>query len=314
MSRKERLVLVVGLVGMLAIWAAAAGVMSGSTHLSGVSMLPTQAVLPTSLPTVIPSMSSPQPAPTIDIAQSAVQPQQDAAAPEAADQRLVVRFVPETDAAARQMYIESIGGTVTREIEALNTVVVTVPDAAVALPASPVMAASEPDYYVSALVDVPTSDTYFSQQWGLSAIGAPDAWQQLPVSAPAVTVAVIDSGICAEHPDLAGRIVAGYDFVEEDAVPQDLLGHGCAVAGVIAANVDNGEGIAGVAPNAQIMPVRVLDAQGIGTYSDVAAAIVYAVDQGAQIINLSLGGTNPSSLLADAVDYAAARDVLVIAA
>src|SRR5690606_32173213 len=150
--------------------------------------------------------------------------------------------------------------------------------------------------------------------WGLNVIGAPDAWLSLPQDAPQVRVAVIDSGICANHPDLAGRVLAGHDFVDEDAVPEDTFGHGCAVSGVIAANIDNGEGVAGVAPNAQIMPLRVLDGQGVGTYSDVAAAIVYAADGGADVINLSLGGPNASNLLADAVRYAAQRDVLVIAA
>lgn len=103
-----------------------------------------------------------------------------------------------------------------------------------------------------------------------------------------MTVAVIDSGICASHPDLAGRIVDGWDFLESDAVPQDDFGHGCSIAGVIAANMNDGIGIAGVALNAQIMPLRVLNASGVGSYSDVAAAIVYAADNGAQVINLSL--------------------------
>src|SRR5690606_7584394 len=127
-----------------------------------------------------------------------------------------------------------------------------------------------------------------------------------PADAPTVIVAVIDSGVCADHPDLAGRIAAGWDFVEDDDTAQDAFGHGCGVAGVIAANIGDAIGIAGVAPNAQVMPLRVLNAQGVGTYSDVAAAIVYAADHGAQVINLSLGGVNPSGVLEDAVNYAAA--------
>lgn len=102
---------------------------------------------------------------------------------------------------------------------------------------------------------------------------------------------MIDSGICAAHPDLAGRILDGWDFLEGDATPQDDFGHGCSVSGVIAANMNDGIGIA-VAPNAQLMPLRVLNASGVGSYSDVAAAIVYAADHGAQVINLSLGGSN----------------------
>jgi thermitase len=128
-----------------------------------------------------------------------------------------------------------------------------------------------------------------------------------------VTVAVIDSGICLDHPDLAGRIVSGWDFVQDDNQPQDEFGHGCGVAGIIAANVNNGIGVAGVAPNARLMPLRVLDGLGMGSSSDVAAAIVYAADSGAQIINLSLGGPTTSSLLEEAVNYAASRGVTIVA-
>ena len=136
----------------------------------------------------------------------------------------------------------------------------------------------------------PYNDPLYFEQWALPVIGAPEAWDALPTDAPQVTVAVIDSGICTEHPDLAGRILPGWDFLEQDAIPQDEFGHGCSVAGVIAAQPNNGIGIVGVAPNAQVMPLRVLDASGMGSYSNVAAAIVYAADHGAQIINLSLGG------------------------
>ncbi|HRF95017.1 MAG TPA: S8 family serine peptidase, partial [Aggregatilineales bacterium] len=84
-------------------------------------------------------------------------------------------------------------------------------------------------------------------------------------------------------------------------------------SGIIAANINNALGIAGIAPNAQIMPLRVLNRQGVGTYSDVASAIIYAVDHGAQVINLSLGGPNPSSMLQEAIDYAIARNVVIVA-
>ena len=230
--------------------------------------------------------------------------------------QVVIRFDPSTSQEQRAAYIASINGTVSQDIAALNAVVVNVsPEiAAQALPASPIVAATEPDYYASALIDIPTSDPYYEQQWALPVIGAPDAWLELPDNAPLVTVAVIDSGICLDHPDLAGRILPGYDFAENDSEPQDAFGHGCGVAGIIAANIDDGIGMAGVAPNAMILPLRVLDEQGIGTYSDVAAAIVYATDHGAQIINLSLGGANPSTVLQDAIDYAIAKDVMVIAA
>ena len=230
--------------------------------------------------------------------------------------QIILQFAPETNEAEREAYIRSIGGTIQQTIPGLNTAVVQLPQTIQPQTAfnSPIITAAEPDYYVTALFDVPPGDPNYPQQWALPVIGAPNIWSALPDPAPAIIVAVIDSGICAEHPDLQGRILPGYDFVEEDTTPQDALGHGCGVAGVIAANIDNDMGISGVAPNAQIFPLRVLDGQGIGTYSEVAAAIVKAADEGAQIINLSVGGVNPSTLLQNAVDYAVERGALVIAA
>ena len=229
---------------------------------------------------------------------------------------MVIAFKPDTSQQERDAYVASLGGEVKQSIDALNAVVVEVPEQAVAVtpPVSDIVAASEPDYYVSAQVALPPSDPYYDQQWALPVIGAPEAWLALPEDAPKVTVAVIDSGICADNPDLSGRVLPGWDFVEEDAEPQDAFGHGCGVAGIIAANADDGIGMAGVAPNALILPLRVLDESGIGTYSDVAAAIVYAADHGAQVINLSLGGASPSSVLEQAVDYAVGKGVTVVAA
>lgn len=229
---------------------------------------------------------------------------------------VVLHFDPNSTAQQREEYVRSFGGTISQTIESLNTIIVDVPNAVTmnTLPPSSIVMVSEPNYYASALIDVPTSDPYYDEQWALPVIGAPDAWQQLPDDAPMVTIAVIDSGVCLNHPDLAGHILSGYDFVENDTTPEDALGHGCGVAGIIAANIDNDIGIAGVAPNAMIIPLRVLDARGVGTYADVAAAMIYAVDNGAQIINLSLGGVYPSTVLEDAVNYAISHDVTVIAA
>lgn len=269
---------------------------------------PETVAVPTAVPAIPTHLAMSTPRPTVEPVVITV-PQQPV------PNQLVIRFNPTASEQERQAYIASIGGTVTQNIAALNAVVVAVPDAsAVEIAPSDVVAQSEPDYFVSALIDVPPSDPYYNQQWALPVIGAPEAWLEMPADAPKVTVAVIDSGICAEHPDLAGRILPGWDFVENDAEPQDVFGHGCGVAGIIAANTDNRMGIAGVAPNAMILPLRVLDANGIGTYSNVAAAIVRATDAGAKVINLSLGGAHPSTVLQQAIDYAVARDVWVIAA
>ncbi len=266
------------------------------------------ATAPASEPTSAPLWTSSQAEPAIiSVPQGGAVPNQ-----------IVVRFQPNTTDAQKQAYLAAIGATVDQEIEPLDSVVVSVPDAARAAAAaadSDVVKTAEPDYYLSALSDVTGSnDPALIDQWALPVIQAPAAWSQLPADAPTVVVAVIDSGICAAHPDLASQIVAGWDFVDQDATPQDELGHGCSVSGVIAANVDNNLGMAGVAPNARIMPLRVLNAQGVGRYSDVAAAILYAADHGAQIINLSLGGSNASSILEDAIDYAASKGLTIVAA
>ena len=194
-------------------------------------------------------------------------------------------------------------------------VVLDVPDNITAqiVPPSPIVLNTEPDYYVTAQV-APPNDPFYSSQWALPVMNVPSAWPLLPNDTPTITVAVLDSGICANNSELAGRIIAGYDYVENDTVPQDEYGHGCAVSGVIAAITNNGIGVAGVAPNTQIMPVRVLDATGHGSYTNVAAGLAYAADHGAKIINLSLAGTVPADFLRDAVNYAVAKGALVIAA
>ena len=187
--------------------------------------------------------------------------------------QVVITFSSTATQAERAAYIESIGGTVGQDIARLDTVVVTVP-AADALPASPVVAASEPDYYVTAMQEgPPVDDPLYGQQWALPVINAAAGWAELGPDGTPIAVAVIDSGICTDHPDLAGKILPGYDFVDDDTTPQDDFGHGCGVAGIIAATMGNGTGIAGIAPNARIIPLRVLDAGGTGTYSDVALRI-----------------------------------------
>lgn len=229
--------------------------------------------------------------------------------------RVVIHFTSYATEDERAAYIQSIGGTIEESIDSLDAVVVSVPDTVVTdMPESPFVDTSESDFYVSALDTFVPNDPRFDDQWGVVQIGAPAVWSSITENSVQVNVAVIDSGVCLTHPDLKDRLTPGWDYVQDDAEPQDEFGHGCGVAGIIAANLNNGRGIAGIAPNSYIMPLRVLDKTGLGTYSDVASAITYAVDHGAQIINLSLGGTNSSQLLYDAISYADSYGVLVVAA
>jgi murein DD-endopeptidase MepM/ murein hydrolase activator NlpD len=227
--------------------------------------------------------------------------------------QIVLSFAPGTTQEQKDEYIKSIGGTVSSESEALGSTVVNV-DGTVAMsdmPKPDFVAEPEENYFVMALEN-PVNDIEYSNQWYLPVIDAPSLWNTGMQDEK--VVAVIDSGICDQHADLQGRILDGYDFVEADTNPYDDNGHGCSVSGIIAANTNNATGIAGVGKNVKIMPLKVLDSLGVGTYSNVANAIVYAVDHGADIINLSLGGVNPSTILSNAVAYAETNNVTVVAA
>lgn len=158
-----------------------------------------------------------------------------------------------------------------------------------------------------------SNDPYRWAQWGLNTLNAETIWTHQQASS--VTVAVVDTGSDATHPDLAGSIVAGTDFVSPgNNGGFDGNGHGTHVAGIIGAVADNGIGVAGLAKGVHVLPVRVLDATGSGWDSDIARGVTYAVDHGAQVINLSLGGPDQTDTLATAIAYAISRNVVVTAA
>jgi subtilisin family serine protease len=124
----------------------------------------------------------------------------------------------------------------------------------------------------------------------------------------------VDTGVDLTHPDLVNKIVPGYDMHNNDADPSDDEGHGTHVASIAAASSNNGQGIAGMSWGARIMPIKVLGADGSGRSSNVASGIIWATDNGARVINLSLGGANYSTAVQNAVNYAHNRGVLVVAA
>ena len=153
-------------------------------------------------------------------------------------------------------------------------------------------------------------------QYGLEQVKAPAAW---PASTgKGVTIAVIDTGVDLDHPDLAGKLVPGIDLAEPNTPPDDTDGHGTHVAGIAAAVTGNGTGVAGVAPEARIMPVRVLDTLGTGETDVAIAGIRWAVDHGARVINLSLGPVVPPLFGPDpdyeaAIAYAWSKGAVVVA-
>lgn len=174
------------------------------------------------------------------------------------------------------------------------------------------------------------NDPQFPQQWALGAgtggTATNYAWDLSTKRGAGIIVAVLDTGVDLSHPDLAGQLVAGWDFVNDDSNPSgdddddvdalDASGHGTRVAGIIAARTNNGVGIAGVAYLAKIMPVKVCTEDGLGecSFYHIAGGIIHAVDMGARVINLSLSGDTPSSTVQAAVNYALSQNVVVVAA
>jgi serine protease len=165
------------------------------------------------------------------------------------------------------------------------------------------------------LVDTRTAgaDPLEGSQWGWRRLGG----ERLSAvgDGAGLVVAVLDTGVDADHPDLSGRVLPGWDsMVENGDGRRDPNGHGTHVAGILAASAGNDEGIAGVAPGVSILPVRVLDATGNGDDDELALGIIWAVDHGADVMNLSIGGAVPSTLLEGAIDYALDAGVLVVVA
>jgi thermitase len=179
------------------------------------------------------------------------------------------------------------------------------------LSTDPNVAFAQPNYRYQALT-VP-DDPGYSRQWTHSLLGSPEAWE-ITTGSAAVTIANIDTGIDLTHPDLVDKLVPGYDFVEGDAGARDGHGHGTHVAGVAAATSNNHAGVTGVAWQARIMPVRVLDEFGVGWDADIVEGIRWAYQNGADVLNLSLGGAGYSPAMQDVIDEAHAAGSLVVAA
>lgn len=166
--------------------------------------------------------------------------------------------------------------------------------------------------YIAQAAFVP-NDPYVGDEWHLAKIQAFQAWQATTGSSN-VVVAILDSGANMNQPDLAGRLLPGYDFVNGTASVTDDFGHGTAVCGTVAADGNNGLGVAGVAYGCSVMPVKVMDSSGFAAYSTIASGIKFAVDNGARVINLSIAGSDASATLQQAIDYAWSNNVVVVAA
>ncbi|HYI81436.1 MAG TPA: S8 family serine peptidase [Thermoleophilaceae bacterium] len=240
----------------------------------------------------------------------------------------IVRFEPGVTANGRLAARAAAGVVFDRSIPVGRAQVVEtggeVASAVRRLERQPDVADAQPNYRYRALADAP-DDTFFSSLWGLEDSALPDpgvnaltAWDT--TRGAGQVIAVLDTGVALDHPDISlwnggPGGTSGYDFVDYDDVPDDYQFHGTHVAGTAAAIDDNDLGTVGVAPDAEVMAVRVLDGDGSGSTATIAAGIDYAVANGADVINMSLGGpSDGDDLMSDAVAGADAADVVVVVA
>jgi thermitase len=225
--------------------------------------------------------------------------------------RVVVRFKAghEKKAVGRGSWKRAMGLERTHVFSVANA---TERDALLAeLAKNPDVEVAEPDYIMQA--SALSNDPSVGSQWSLPKIQADAGWTQTAgLTGP--LVAVVDSGVDYNHPDLAGKVVKGQDFVNNDADPMDDQGHGTHCAGVIAATTNNGVGVAGMTTGSKILAVKVLAKDGSGSTSAIADGNLYAARQGAKVISLSLGGPGQSSVLKSAVDQAVAAGAVVVVA
>lgn len=179
-----------------------------------------------------------------------------------------------------------------------------------ALERNPNVEYAEPNFLASVAGD--PSDPFYSYQWDLERVSASDAWT-ITKGSSGIKVAVLDTGIQDDHPDLLGKVIAAKNFSNSPSTA-DSLGHGTHVAGIVGAVTDNDEGVASIGYATSLMNVKVLNDSGFGTYSALADGIVWAAKNDAQVINMSLGGAASSKTLERAVKWADRRGVILVAA
>jgi thermitase len=215
---------------------------------------------------------------------------------------ILVQPRPGLPRAALDNALAAHGGKAIAKLADLDVYVVSLPPTASeravarALSQHPHIKFAEPDALIP--VDFVPNDTYYASEWHLQTIDAPSAWNVATGSG--VTVAILDSGIDATHPDLAGQLVPGWNFYDNTSNTADVYGHGTKVAGVVAALGNNAMGVAGVAFNARLMPIRVTDTSGYASISALASGLTYAADHGARVANMSFAVQSYSTIISAA--------------
>lgn len=230
--------------------------------------------------------------------------------------QILVRFKPGTRGAKQREIANKNNLEQIDEIKQIETKVLRIKDKGrvaekiKALSKNPNVIYAEPDYIVKTQL-IP-NDPIYPEQWNHPYSKTPEAWD-LVTGSTSITVAVLDTGVYINHPDLIGRLVKGYDFVNNDDDPSDDNLHGTHTTGLVGATGNNAEGVAGIDWKTKIMPVKVLNSSGSGSYYTVAKGLTWAVDSGANVINMSLGGA-ASSTMESAVKYGATNNVVMVAA
>ncbi|MFC1870809.1 S8 family serine peptidase [Chloroflexota bacterium] len=230
-------------------------------------------------------------------------------------ERLLVQFEPGTSWNEMATVHRQVGGQVERIILGIGVNVVNVhaPDKAAKMRAYGLhsqVRCVETDK-LAQVIDVP-DDYYFKNQWGLSKVQATDAWDIIKGSI-GTSIAILDTGIDFNHPDLDDKVIASANFTSSPTA-SDLYGHGSHVAGIAAAETNNAIGVAGLGRQCALMNAKVMGDDGYGYYSWISQGIIWAVDNGADVINMSLGSTASSATLEAAINYAWSQGVVVVAA
>jgi thermitase len=245
----------------------------------------------------------------------AAPPDNTAPASDFSSQQILVKFKRDVTLSETAEIHRQLGGRVKETIPGIDVQVVTVPKGQAmakvrAYSANAKVAYAEPDFVVQAL-DAP-NDPGFVNQWGMVRVQAPQAWD-VTTGSSQVIIAILDTGVDLDHPDLAAKIVSNRNF-STSPTADDVYGHGTHVAGIAAACTNNGIGVAGLGYTSTIMNVKVLGDNGQGYWSWVAQGIIWAADHGAKVINLSLGGSSGSSTVESAINYAWNKGVVIVTA
>lgn len=245
---------------------------------------------------------------------------------------LLAKYIPSqvilktTDKEALNKVLADFKGTIVKEISKLNAYKINIDitkkgslvDTIKAIRKYSKIEYAEPVYVYKASGSpvTPTDSEYATRQWGPKAVGIEEGLGIAYNRGNGVVIGIVDTGVDYNHPELAGRVLPGYNVYTGESgldATMDVFGHGTHVSGIAAANLNAGQ-IVGIAPEAIILPVKVLDDDGYGTSEGIAYGITWAVDNGAKVINLSLGGWGYSQILQEAINYAVAENVPVIVA